>query len=251
MKKMYIVFGAFVIILGILAAVGPQTVFKPCNPAKMMAASSGGCGSGGSCGGSCGGDVHAKESDCCSADGHTHEQDAPAVIGACGGPCGLGCGCGNSGTCKGEGCATLGGICGEPLDADGAPETAAASGGCGGGCGSGSGSGGGCGTASFDDYPVCFWTVQAVMGLGFLIIALGLCIIVFSDPRINLGLSIGTFLSGIVTLFVPNSLIPGCSVADMACRTSTFPAITVISIILIALSIAYIVYLEIKNKVFA
>jgi len=241
MKQLYLIFGAVVIILGLLLAVGPKTFFKPCDPSSM-AASSDGCGSAGDCGGdSCSGG-HAPGSDCCDTDGVA--EGAPVVIGACGGPCEIGCGCGNSGTCKGEGCATLGGVCGEPLDGQPAAEIAS-SGSC---CGDSSG--GGCGT-SISDYPVCFWTVQAVLGLAFLIIALGLCIIVFSDPRINLGLSIGIFLSGIVALFIPNSLIPGCSSLDMACKTAALPAVTVISAILIALTAAYIVYLEIKNKVFS
>ena len=198
MKQLYLIFGAVVIILGLLLAVGPKMFFKPCDPSSM-AASSDGCGSAGDCGGdSCSGG-HAPGSDCCDTD--SVAEDAPVVIG---------------GSC----------------------------------CGDSSGGGGGCGT-SINDYPVCFWTVQAVLGLAFLIIALGLCIIVFSDPRINLGLSIGIFLSGIVALFIPNSLIPGCPSLDMACKTAAFPAVTVISVILIALTVAYIVYLEIKNKVFS
>jgi len=235
MKHIYIVFGVIVIILGVLLAMGPQLLFKPCTMADMAEADS--CGDDG-----CSDSVSA--SDCCDSEeiDHEHIAEIPLILGACGGSCELSCVCGNSGTCSSEGCGTLDGICGE--NKSGGEMKAAASSGCG-GCGSGGG--GGCGT-TLADLPVCFWTAQAILGLGFLIIALGLCIIVFSDPRTNVGLSIGTFFAGIVAVFIPNSLMTGCTINSMPCRTTTFPAITVISIVLIVLSALYVVYLERKNK---
>ena len=236
MKQICSIFGVVVIVSGILIAFGPKTLFKACDPVKMAASSS-------SCGGGCGSD--SAPSSCCDTENsHDYSEDtSPVIIGACGGPCGINCGCGNSGDCAGEGCATLGGMCGEHLEQDKAQETAAA----GSGCGSSSG-GCGCGSRAVTNYPVCFWTVQGVLGLGFLIIALGLCLIIFTDPKTQLGLAIGIFLSGIVTLCIPNTLIGGCRMSTMPCRTTAFPAITVFSVIVIALSAAYIVYLELKKK---
>ncbi|MDR0474411.1 MAG: DUF4418 family protein, partial [Treponema sp.] len=45
-----------------------------------------------------------------------------------------------------------------------------------------------------DKYPHCHWSAQAEIGMGLLIIALGTCMIVFTDPKTHLGLIIGVFM---------------------------------------------------------
>jgi len=97
------------------------------------------------------------------------------------------------------------------------------------------------------DYPHCHWSAQAEIGMGFLIAALGICMIVFTDPKTHLGLSIGIFLAGINALFIPHSLIGGCDSMAMACHRVGFPAITVESIILLVFSMAFTVYGEMKK----
>ena len=80
----------------------------------------------------------------------------------------------------------------------------------------------------------CHWTAQAEIGIGGIIALLGIAMFIFADIKIRLGLSIGILLSGICALLVPHVLIGGCSTASMACNTTAFPAITVISILLLA-----------------
>ena len=98
-------------------------------------------------------------------------------------------------------------------------------------------------------YSLCHWTAQAEIGMGLLIAALGICMIVFSDYKTHLGLAIGIFLAGFIALFIPHTLIGGCVNKEMACRRIAFPALTVESIIVILFSIIVVVYIELKyNK---
>jgi xanthine/uracil permease len=99
-----------------------------------------------------------------------------------------------------------------------------------------------------DTVPKCQWTAQAEIGLGMLIAALGLCLIVFNDePKTQLGILIGIFFSSIIVLFIPHVLIGGCTMMTMACRRVAFPVITVIAVILLITSATYAVFTELKN----
>jgi hypothetical protein len=80
----------------------------------------------------------------------------------------------------------------------------------------------------------CHWSAQAEIGVGGVIAALGIALIVFANPKTRLGLSIGIFLSAVLALLIPHALIGGCVSHTMPCRKITFPAITVISILLLA-----------------
>ena len=94
----------------------------------------------------------------------------------------------------------------------------------------------------------CHWSAQAEIGIGGLIAALGIALVIFSNPQTRLGLTIGIFLSGILALLIPHVLIGGCSMHGMACRKITFPAITVISILLLAGMAFNGLYLTRKKK---
>jgi hypothetical protein len=94
----------------------------------------------------------------------------------------------------------------------------------------------------------CHWSAQAEIGVGALIAALGIALVVFANPQIRLGLSIGLFLSGLLALLIPHALIGGCSMHSMACRKITFPAITVIAILLLISSALNVACLSRKKK---
>jgi hypothetical protein len=79
----------------------------------------------------------------------------------------------------------------------------------------------------------CHWSAQAEIGVGGLIAVLGIALVVFANPKTRLGLTIGVFLSAVLALLVPHSLIGGCAMRSMDCRKVTFPAITVIGILLL------------------
>jgi hypothetical protein len=83
-------------------------------------------------------------------------------------------------------------------------------------------------------YMKCHWSARAEIGIGGPLIAgLGIALIFFANPKIRLGLTIGIFLSGVLALLIPHVLIGGCAMHSMVCRKAAFPAITVMSILLL------------------
>jgi hypothetical protein len=99
-----------------------------------------------------------------------------------------------------------------------------------------------------DAFSHCHWSIQGDMGIGIIITALGICLIIFSDPRTRFGLTIGVFFMSIVALLIPHGLIGGCNSMEMRCHKYAFPALTVYSILVLALSLANLYYLDGKGK---
>ena len=93
----------------------------------------------------------------------------------------------------------------------------------------------------------CYWMAQAEIGVGAVIAALGIALIVFTSAQTRLGLTIGIFLSSVLALLISNVLIGGCPMHTMPCREITIPSITSISILLIISSALYTVYLARKK----
>jgi len=96
-------------------------------------------------------------------------------------------------------------------------------------------------------FPLCHWTARAELGMGMLIAALGICLIVFTDSKTRIGLTIGILFASILVIGLPHALIGGCKGDAMACRRVAFPAITVIGIVLLVFSIIIVVYSEMKK----
>jgi hypothetical protein len=95
----------------------------------------------------------------------------------------------------------------------------------------------------------CHWSAQAEIGIGALIAALGIALIVFANPKTRLGLTIGIFLSAVLALLIPHTLIGGCVNHTMPCRKITFPVLTVISILLLIGTVLNTLYLARKKVV--
>jgi len=96
-------------------------------------------------------------------------------------------------------------------------------------------------------YPHCHWSAQAEIGMGLLIVALGVCMIMFTDAKTHLGLLIGIFLASIIALAVPHTLIGGCGMMSMQCRKVAFPALTIESVVLLVFSAVIITVIAIKK----
>jgi cytochrome bd-type quinol oxidase subunit 2 len=90
----------------------------------------------------------------------------------------------------------------------------------------------------------CHWSVQAEIGIGALISALGLALLVLKSKETRTGLSIGVFLSAVLVLLIPHALIGGCAMPTMPCRAVTFPSLTVLGILLLTGAAANIFYLR-------
>ncbi|MFP3090270.1 DUF4418 family protein [Treponema sp. TIM-1] len=98
-----------------------------------------------------------------------------------------------------------------------------------------------------DMYMKCHWSAQAEIGIGAVIALLGAALVFFSSPKIRLGLTIGIFLSAILALLIPHALIGGCAMPSMPCRKITFPALTVLSILLLITGGLNGLYLTLKK----
>jgi hypothetical protein len=100
-----------------------------------------------------------------------------------------------------------------------------------------------------DSMPHCHWSAQGEIGMGLLIVALGACMLVFTDPKTHLGLIIGVFMASLIALAIPNFLIGGCGMMSMKCRKVAFPALTVESIVLLLFSAIMITVTAMQKKV--
>jgi len=97
------------------------------------------------------------------------------------------------------------------------------------------------------NFMKCHWSAQAEIGIGAVIAALGVALTLFAAYKTRLGLTIGILLSGILALLIPHVLIGGCAMESMPCRKIAFPAITVISILVLIGSGFYTAYLARKK----
>ncbi|MDR2304152.1 MAG: DUF4418 family protein [Treponema sp.] len=102
--------------------------------------------------------------------------------------------------------------------------------------------------ATGDVFMKCHWSAQAEIGAGALIAALGIALVIFASAETRLGLTIGVFLSGVLALLIPHALIGGCSMPSMPCRKISFPAITVIGILLLIGAALNALYLTRKKR---
>lgn len=89
-------------------------------------------------------------------------------------------------------------------------------------------------------YMKCHWTAMAEILFGGLIAFNGLFLSVFKKYETRLALSIMLFLLGLSVLLIPTLVIGTCETANMACRVGTKPALIVMSVVIMAVSIGNI-----------
>jgi hypothetical protein len=105
--------------------------------------------------------------------------------------------------------------------------------------------GGNCGCSGDAlSFPICHWAARAEIGVGFLIVALGICMLLFLDLKTQQGLTIGIFLASIIALSIPYTLIGGCNIMTMDCRRIAFPILSLICIITLIGSVIYLIHIE-------
>ena len=89
----------------------------------------------------------------------------------------------------------------------------------------------------------CFFTKKAEIGVGLVIAALGVIYFFLKNKDIRLGISIAQFLNAGLVLAFPAKLTGLCKMSDMACRVKTYPALIVLSVLLVLTAAANIVFL--------
>jgi len=97
---------------------------------------------------------------------------------------------------------------------------------------------------------LCNYSAHAETGAGLIIAALGLCMMIYTDPKVRLGMVLGIFFAGIVSLLIPHALIGGCAGMAMNCRRVTFPILTFIGALVLVYSafVAAVYLIPGKNK---
>ncbi len=93
----------------------------------------------------------------------------------------------------------------------------------------------------------CYYTKQAEIGLGIIVILLSIASLIFADKNIRAGISISLSSVAILILLYPLKLIGLCKMDTMPCRVGTLPALIVVSFLLFVVSAANAVYL-LKGK---
>lgn len=91
-----------------------------------------------------------------------------------------------------------------------------------------------CGPKPDGTWMKCHWTGQAELGVGLFIAALGVLLLVFSNEKVRLGLSLAAVLAGVLVLLLPTALIGGCSMSTMNCQRLTFPALEILGSLTVA-----------------
>ncbi|MDR3137221.1 MAG: DUF4418 family protein [Coriobacteriales bacterium] len=92
-------------------------------------------------------------------------------------------------------------------------------------------------------HSACYWTGQATIAIGIVLVLLGTVYLLFNNAGIRAGLSIGITSALVLTLLVVNVLIGVDPDPMMPCHTTTLPALNVISILSLALAVANTGYL--------
>jgi hypothetical protein len=92
-------------------------------------------------------------------------------------------------------------------------------------------------------FMTCHWSARAEIGVGEFIALLGLFLLLCPLNDVRLGVSVAICGAGFLALSIPHALIGGCAMEAMPCRTTAFPAITVLGVLTVAGSAANVFYL--------
>lgn len=94
----------------------------------------------------------------------------------------------------------------------------------------------------------CYYSEQAVTGVGILITLLGIAALFIGNENVRLGISVAQVLNAILVLALPLKLTGLCKMESMDCRKATLPAWIVVSVLLIIINVINIVWSVIKSR---
>jgi hypothetical protein len=100
-----------------------------------------------------------------------------------------------------------------------------------------------CGAKEDGSWMKCHWSGQVTVGIGIVIAVIALVYLFLTDDRVRAGLSLAAIPVGALEIAVLNGLIGLCGMAGMQCRSTTKPASTILTAILIVTAVVNAVWL--------
>ena len=94
-----------------------------------------------------------------------------------------------------------------------------------------------CGAKEDGSWMTCHWAGNAVAGAAAVLTALAVMRFVVRDSKVRLGLSAAMIPTALLAALIPGRLIALCMMPSMRCRAVMSPAVTVLSVLLIAAAV--------------
>lgn len=99
-----------------------------------------------------------------------------------------------------------------------------------------------CGTA--EKIMKCFWATRAVNTVGGMIAFFGIVLLLLKAKDSFIAVNLCSIAAGIAAILLPSVLIGGCAKDTMPCQALTFPAVYLISAVVVLFSIGNLIYLK-------
>lgn len=87
----------------------------------------------------------------------------------------------------------------------------------------------------------CFWTARAEVGIGAVVIAIGILSLLISSSAVRIGFYLSLFCLSFLAAAIPTLLIGVCPNEMMDCHMGTLPALIILSITLMLVSVINII----------
>ena len=94
----------------------------------------------------------------------------------------------------------------------------------------------------------CFWTSRAEIGIGSLVIAIGLLVLVSRSLFVRIGLSMAIACTAVLAAAIPTILIGVCGNEMMRCNMGAKPTLVLLSLVLAIVAIINVWYLNKQTK---
>lgn len=95
-------------------------------------------------------------------------------------------------------------------------------------------------------HMACYWTAQASLGIGILLIIIGLLALLVNS-QIRIGLNLGAALIYVLEISIVTVLIGVCKSEEMSCNVYAMPTLSALSCIGI-LAVGAAIFLDKKNR---
>lgn len=94
----------------------------------------------------------------------------------------------------------------------------------------------------------CFWAARMATGMGVLFCISGIGLYFSKMVLVRFGISLMIFANGLLLMAVPTFLVGVCTAETMPCQMGTLPGLLVVSVLILAFSLANLFYLHRQSK---